>query len=63
MPGGEGNRTSASTHHRKDQTVSDEYDDMTTEDLFTSDELAAMDLGDELHQDAIDEARDADEGN
>ncbi|MFE1424375.1 hypothetical protein ACFW6C_02200 [Streptomyces fungicidicus] len=43
--------------------MSDEYDGMTTEDLFTGDELAAMDLGDELHQDAIDEARYADEEN
>lgn len=36
--------------------VSDEYDDMTTDDLFTGDELAAMDLGDELRQDALDAA-------
>ncbi|MBQ0827694.1 hypothetical protein [Streptomyces tagetis] len=31
--------------------------DMSTEDLFTGDELAAMDRDDELRMDAADEAR------
>jgi hypothetical protein len=38
------------------------YDDMTTEDTFTSDELAVMDLGDELRMDEADAARYAAEG-
>lgn len=39
----------------------DDYDDMTTEDTFTASELYEMDQTDELHQDAIDEARYANE--
>lgn len=43
------------------EDVDDEaHDGMTTDDLFTSDELHAMDLGDELAMDAADEALESD---